>query len=80
MQIQKVCFQFQERTAFKAMRNQFLGFDVQEKENLCARKKPFCNSGRKLGFAVTVSEKDHDLKIPYKFMKKTKLNIKKQSH
>lgn len=55
MQIQKVCFQFQERTAFKAMRNQFLGFNVQE-------RKPLCNSGRKLGFAVTVSEKDHDLK------------------
>ena len=45
MQIQYVCFQFQERTAFKAIRNQFLGFDVQE-------RKPLCNSGRKLGFAL----------------------------
>lgn len=38
MQIQKVCFQFQERTAFKAMRNQFLGFDVQERKPLCKKE------------------------------------------
>ena len=49
MQIQYVCFQFQERTAFKAIRNQFLGFDVQE-------RKPLCNSGRKLGFALSVMQ------------------------
>ena len=58
----KGMFSISRKNCIQSHEKSISWFQCTRKKTFVQERKPVCNSGRKLGFAVTVSEKDHDLK------------------